>query len=158
MITSLPRPANSSGSSTSAYRAIANTRSEARFRNRSRSGDASSPASPRVTTRRSARRITVRATSSWAESVVPPGSTNFGGRSTRSMYLSISGSSSPAISGVIRLTPSSRRSAASGAVASSAPAIISSSWTRRMSAASSASSPHSERATPSAELASSSDP
>ena len=41
-----------------------------------------SPASFSSEMRRSARRTTVRATSSWAESWLPPGMTNFGGSST----------------------------------------------------------------------------
>ena len=39
----------------------------------------------RVEMRRSARRIAVRATSSWAESRLPPGMTNFGGSVTSAM-------------------------------------------------------------------------
>ncbi len=120
---------------------------------------ASSPASASAETRRSARRIVARATSSAADSRVPPGITNFGGSSTCAMYLSISPSSSVTIASVTRLTPSSRRSAASGAVASSAPATNRASWRPRMSPASSSSpGPQRARAAPSAEVASSSEP
>src|SRR3954447_4509140 len=116
-----------------AARARIQRRSASRFKYWSRYPSGIKPCRCRLTTRRSARLRTVRATSRAALVRVSPGTTNSRGSSTAASTSRSVASMPSTIAADTRVSPSRARSRASGFVASSAAATNSSRWTRRIS-------------------------